>query len=214
MRSDRSSRSTRLLRGALSLLMALAAVTALLWSKSRPFGKSSLPSTPDSAAVPVFAEHVQEEGEVPVTPVSVKAEGASSAPVRRANAYRMLLDGDLVSLEAIETIQGRFKEHRGLAARPGMLRCRLLDAEDAVLAEEYLPAPDYACVVLDPVIADRNGAPKPAALTAAGPVVFQARLPEVAGAEVLEIVRIESVSDNPTEAPTGRLLAQLALPSR
>ena len=192
------------------MLAGLTIGLALLWSHSPETGAPSV--EPASTPAPALAEPGGKPGKaVPV--VSVAAD-VSSATDRRANAYRLVLDGGRVSLEAVESIHGRFRQRRSQTALPGMIRCRLLDADGAVLAEELLPAPDFACLVLDPMVPDSAGAPKPAAMTATGPVVFQTRLPEVAGATVLEIVRIESVSTNSAESATGRLLAQIALPAR
>ena len=89
-----------------------------------------------------------------------------------------------------------------------MLRCRLLDAEQRVLAEEFLPQPDFQCVVLDPV--QTSGKATPAQLTDSGPVVVQTRLPSKAGAAILEIGRL----DTPSSEPSVRILAQFALPTQ
>lgn len=128
-------------------------------------------------------------------------------------AYRLVLSSGRLELETAEDIRGDFHPRRGRTAwRPGMLCCRLLDAQQHVLAEETLPAPDYVCVVLDPNTPGQNGKPQPAALSPTGPVVFQVRMPKLESATQMKVYRI--VGTQPPrlrEEPPGQLLATIPL---
>ena len=121
-----------------------------------------------------------------------------------------MLVGDTLALEATEDLRGEFRRRRGPAAwAPGMLCCRLLDAEQRVLAEETLSPPDRTCVVLDPHIA---GPPQPTVLTADGPVVFQVRLPKLAAATELKVYRLAGADRAALGAePVGTLLGSFPL---
>ncbi|MCX6872898.1 MAG: hypothetical protein NTW21_03690 [Verrucomicrobia bacterium] len=151
--------------------------------------------------------------EVDLAAVRVDA-GAIPASPGRQTAFRLLLDGDSVQLMAVEELQGDFHRRRGrLAWLPGMLYCRLLDAEQRVLAEDTLAAPDRACVVLDPQAAGADGRPVVTMFSPSGPVVFQVRLPHLEAATELRVSRL--TGPRPAGAlaePVGKLLASIALP--
>lgn len=109
--------------------------------------------------------------------------------------------GALTYLEA-QDIEGDFaKPRRKPEEWSGMLRCRLMSDSNTVLAEELLLAPDHLCAVIDP----RSGTEKPVPYTAAGPVVFQVRLPRVKGAVRLDISRIIQPADSTQPSLEGQL---------
>lgn len=127
-----------------------------------------------------------------------------------ARAYRLVLDGGICELEAVEDLSGDFRQPRSMLASEGMFHCRLLDADGGVLAETTMHPPDRRCVVLVPDFENPGAAPLPVSLTAERPVVFQVRLPAVDGASKLEIVRLAK-SGLPADGtrPDGELVAQL-----
>ena len=131
----------------------------------------------------------------------------------KRTAFRLVLDGDKVDLVGQADLQGDFHRRRGrMAWFPGMLYCRLLDAQQRVLAEETLAAPEPACVLLNPPRAAGEGKPTASVLAAAAPVVFQVRLPKVAGATQLQVYRL--TGPRPADAAAGtaaRLLGTLVL---
>jgi hypothetical protein len=147
---------------------------------------------------------------VPIPP-SLPVVAAQPAPGQRA--YRLVLAGETLALEAAEDLRGEFRRRRGPAAwAPGMLCCRLLDAEQRVLAQETLPPPDRTCVVLDPHVAGPAGPPQPTVLTADGPVMFQVRLPKLAAATELKVYRLASADRAALGAePVGTLLGSFPL---
>ncbi|GEP44193.1 hypothetical protein BGE01nite_34840 [Brevifollis gellanilyticus] len=140
---------------------------------------------------------------VPASPGPKITAGEVKAGPRFKRAYMLSIDKGAVSFLESQDIEGDFATDREqLDGSPGMLRCRLVSATDAVLAEEVLPAPDYVCTVLD-----HNS--KPLTLNPQRPVVFQVRLPRVKGASRLNIYRIIQ----PGEQPLEGLLASIPLPS-
>ena len=138
---------------------------------------------------------------------------AESQPGKRT-AFRLALAGDVVKLIGTDELQGDFHRRRGrLAWWPGMLYFRLLDAQQRVLAEETLAAPERTCVVLRSGSPEVDGdAPPAARVSTSVPVVIQVRMPSVAGATQLQVYRLtgERPADSQAEAPT-KLLATLAL---
>lgn len=128
-------------------------------------------------------------------------------------AFRFVLNGDKVDLEAVEDTQGDFHRRRGpMAWQPGMFYCRLLDAAQRVLAEDTLPAPDQTCVVLDPNTPDADGKPRASILSPGGPVVFQVRLPKIESATQMKIYRLAGTRPAAAdEEPLGQLLATIPL---
>ena len=134
-------------------------------------------------------------------------------PARVQQAYRFVLSGDQVALEAAEEVRGDFHQRRGgMDWMPGMFYFRLLDSASRVLAEQTIPAPDHQCIVLDPHVVDENGKPKPAAFTPQGPVVFQVRMPKVQGAARMRVYRLSGTRRVlMSEEPPGQLLASIPL---
>ncbi len=124
---------------------------------------------------------------------------------RFKRAYMLSLDKGALSFVEQQDIEGDFAPKRRKPEEwSGMLRCRLMSENNAVLAEELLPAPDYVCAVLDP----NSGNSKPVKFTGEGPVVFQVRLPRVKGAIRLDIYRIIQ----PGEPALEGLLGSIPLP--
>lgn len=124
---------------------------------------------------------------------------------RFKRAYMLSLDKGALTFIEQQDIEGDFAPKRRKPEEwSGMLRCRLMAENNAVLAEELLPAPDYVCAVLDP----NSGTSKPVKYTGEGPVVFQVRLPRVKGAIRLDIYRIIQ----PGEAALEGLLGSIPLP--
>ncbi|MEQ1750237.1 MAG: hypothetical protein ABL974_12485 [Prosthecobacter sp.] len=124
---------------------------------------------------------------------------------RFKRAYMLSLDKGALTFIEQQDIEGDFAPKRRKPEEwSGMLRCRLMSENNAVLAEELLPAPDYVCAVLDP----NSGTSKPVKYTGEGPVVFQVRLPRVKGAIRLDIYRIIQ----PGEPALEGLLGSISLP--
>ncbi len=119
---------------------------------------------------------------------------ATTAVPGRQRAFRMVLNGEALELEATTELRGEFRPaRRGAIWAPGRLCCRLLDASQRVVAEDTVPAPDFACTVLDGGAEVTGSAPQPVRFTADGSVVFQVRLPEVPAARELRVYRLTSV---------------------
>ena len=162
--------------------------------------------------------HVEPSGIVSVPP---PPETVSPEETPRANppdpspptrtAYRVQVQDDRCELLAAEPIQGDFRRRAISRRQPGMLRCRLVDAEQRVLAEEFLPQPDFQCVVLDPVAPSSTSNASPARLTGSGPVVVQTRLAASAPATTLEIGRIDPSPDEAPDSVVVRILARFRL---
>lgn len=143
-----------------------------------------------------------------------KLPDAVDAPAPdRLHAFRFVLTGDKLALDAVERIQGDFRKRRGeMAWEQGMFYCRLLDAENRVLAEETLMAPDYVCMVLDPRTPGADGMPSPVRLSPTGPVVFQVRMAGGESASEMKIYRIQTPRPaNPGDEPASGLLATISL---
>ena len=139
---------------------------------------------------------------------------AADAPAPdKQHAFRFVLTDGKLALEAVESIQGDFRKRRGeMAWEQGMFYCRLLDAENRVLAEETLMAPDYVCMVLDPHTPGADGMPSPVRLSPTGPVVFQVRMAGGESASEMKIYRIQTPRPaNPGDEPASGLLATISL---
>jgi hypothetical protein len=154
--------------------------------------------------VPMAATQTTVNASPPATPPPAEAGDDKTGP-RFKRAYMLSLDKGALTFLEQQDIEGDFAPKRRKPEEwSGMLRCRLLSETNAVLAEELLPAPDHLCAVLDP----KSGSDKPVQFTAAGPVVFQVRLPRVKGATRLDIIRIIQ----PGEPPLEGLLGSIPLP--
>jgi len=130
------------------------------------------------------------------------AAGDDKTGPRFKRAYMLSLDKGALTFLEQQDIEGDFAPKRRKPEEwSGMLRCRLLSETNAVLAEEVLPAPDHLCAVIDP----KSGSDKPVQFTAAGPVVFQVRLPRVKGAVRLDISRIIQPADATQPGLEGQL---------
>ncbi len=155
----------------------------------------------------------------PPPPLSVPIPPGGEAPSHppapmEQRAFRFVMNGGQLALEAMEEIRGDFhRRRREPAGQPGMLCYRLLDAGQRVLAEEIAAAPDYVCIVLDPNTPDEEGQPLPVRLTPPGPVTFQVRMQKVQSATQMKIYRLtEPRSTTLNAEPPGRLLATIPLP--
>ncbi len=169
-------------------------------------GDTSTKSLPAAPIAPTVAATAAAQ-------VSPSSPVLAATPASGQRAYRLILDGDSLVLEAAEDLRGEFRRRRGPAAwSPGMLCCRLLDADQRVLAQETVPPPDRTCVVLDPHVTGPAGQPQPAVLTADGPVVFQVRLPQLATATELKVYRLAGTDPAAfDQEPAGTLLATFPL---
>ena len=152
------------------------------------------------------------------TAVDKRVGGAEDSVVEpqpgKRTAFRLELAGEVVKLIGTDELQGDFHRLRGrLAWWPGMVYFRLLDAQQRVLAEETLAAPERTCVVLRSGSPEVDGdAPPSAMMPSSTPVVIQVRMPSVVGATQLQVYRLtgERPADSQAEAPT-KLLATLPL---
>lgn len=157
---------------------------------------------------------------VPPAPIPAKvadipairpAGSPRSEPAMRQHVFRFQLEGNRCTLEALEEVSGSFGRERAARWEPGMLCCRLRAEDGRILGERTLPAPDQMCVVLDPN--DPSGTPTATRLTSDGPVVFQVRFADIAGAVRVEVARVESsIRQADPAAPVGPLLASIQIP--
>lgn len=174
--------------GPVLLLILLAGVLA--WWLLAGKGDSEVIEGSDKAALPELRGPAQPATalEQPQKPKPALAAALNDkAGDRFKRAYMLSLDQGALALMEVQDVEGDFAPRRRRAEEwSGMLRCRLMSAAGAVLAEELLPAPDHLCAVLDP----KSGTSKPVSYTVAGPVVFQVRLPRVKEAVTLDISRI------------------------
>jgi len=199
------------------VLVAALLMGGLWWGRMRSTTTESLPLEDALGAAAALQVHQSGAAES-LSPRTAEA-AASPAPAiaaaasGRQRAFRMVLNGDAVELEAATELRGDFRPaRRGAIWAPGRLCCRLLDAEQRVLAEDTVPAPDFTCTVLDGGDEATGGAPRLVRFTADGPVVFQVRLPEIPAARELRVYRLTGFVPPPAGAePAGRLLASLAL---
>jgi len=130
-----------------------------------------------------------------------------------ARAYRLILNGETCRLDGIDETRGDFKQVRALLWEPVMICCRLLDASGRQLAVETMPAPDRVCVVLDPRTLDENGNHTPVKFNPGGETMFQTRLPKIAGAYKLQIIRLSGGEPtSPEQAAAGQIIATIYLP--
>lgn len=173
------------------LFLLLAATGVILWltkpSAGEAFQESALQvkQAPDEPkqSVPDMTEPKGERQSV-----SSQTSVYTADPARYKRTYMLSLEGNRLSLESVQDIEGDFAARRRQPQEwSGMLRCRLTDANGQTLAEEILAAPDQLCTVLD----SHDGVPKPVKLAIPGPVIFQVRLPRVADAHHLDVYRIQ-----------------------
>ena len=191
----------------LLVVVSLLVLTAGLARRSRT---ASSPSPAPDPAEPSGTVSLPRAPE-PVRPEeSPRANPPDPSPSTRT-VYRFQIEDDRCELLAAEPIQGDFRRRTVSRRQPGMLRCRLVDAEQRVLAEEFLPQPDFHCVVLDPVAPSSTSNASPARLTGSGPVVVQTRLAASAPATTLEIGRIDPSPDEAPDSVVVRTLARFPL---
>jgi len=172
------------------LFLLLVATVVFLWQTDAPIKESS--------SKVAFPEHSPHDPKRSVVGVNSQAEKSRSQtartptftadPAHYKRAYMLSLDGNRLSMESVQDIEGDFAARRRQPEEwSGMLRCRLMDADGQTLAEEIIAAPDQLCTVLD----SHDGPPKPVKLAIPGPVIFQVRMPRVADAHQLEVFRIQ-----------------------
>lgn len=178
------------------LLLLLAVAGGVVW-------KSADKPAADSVATPAASlEKKSADAVEPGKPEAAKPApaGPDPDPGRYRRAYLLSLDAGKLSLQNEQDIEGDFAQRRGRQEEwSGMLRCRLLDAEGKMLAEELVPAPDHLCTVLDA----RDGQAKPVSYTVAGPVMFQLRMPRLNKAARLEVTRITGGGTLSRDQPVG-----------
>jgi hypothetical protein len=204
-------------RPVLVLILCLLAGLLAWWELRHVDGAEELSAADKSApALPANSETIEKApGKVlpmestqtaantppPAIPPPAAAGDDKTGP-RFKRAYMLSLDKGALTFMEAQDIEGDFAPKRRKPEEwSGMLRCRLLSETNAVLAEELLPAPDHLCAVIDP----KSGSDKPVQYTAAGPVVFQVRLPRVKGATRLDIIRIIQPGDPPLEGLLGSI---------
>ena len=159
------------------------------------------PATPPPAREPLITAAAPASPPAPPSAPRPRLDDSKSGP-RFKRAYLLSLDQGRLTLVDQQDIEGDFAPKRRKPEEwSGMLRCRLMSADNQILAEELLPAPDHLCAVLDP----QTGASKPVNYTVAGPVVFQVRMPRAKGAVRLDISRIIQPGEKPLEGSLGSI---------
>ncbi len=158
-------------------------------------------TSPTSPQEPLISTAAPASPPAPPSGDRPRLDDSKSGP-RFKRAYMLSLDQGRLTLVDQQDIEGDFAPKRRKPEEwSGMLRCRLMSADNQILAEELLPAPDHLCAVLDP----QTGGSKPVNYTVAGPVVFQVRMPRVKGAARLDISRIIQPGDTPLEGRLGSI---------
>lgn len=195
------------------LLVAVLLVGVAVWERRRlpePTLPTAGPGVARNESVSPDQRPPEPRSAAVVSATNVPAVAAVGTASGRQRAFRFVLSGDELQLEASAELQGDFRPaRRGAIWAPGRICCRLLDAEQRVLAEDTVPAPDFTCTVLD----GSAGSPvEPVRFTADGPVTFQLRLPDVPAARELRVYRLTGFQAPSADAePAGRLLASLTL---
>lgn len=158
-------------------------------------------ATAPSSREPLITAAATASPPAPPSEPRPRLDDSKSGP-RFKRAYLLSLDQGRLTLVDQQDIEGDFAPKRRKPEEwSGMLRCRLMSADNQILAEELLPAPDHLCAVLDP----QTGDSKPVNYTAVGPVVFQVRMPRVKGAVRLDISRIIQPGEKPLEGSLGSI---------
>ena len=137
-----------------------------------------------------------------LTEVPPPLAGSTGEDLPRARVYRLLADGEQFSLQAVDEVQGDFRQPRAQPSGSGVLSCRLVSDKSGLLASTLVAAPVNFCNVLDPVTGGAVTYVRPA------PQVMQIRLPRVEGADRLEIHADASATE---PASPSRLLASIPL---
>lgn len=117
----------------------------------------------------------------------------AAVELSRQTVFRLILDDGRCRLETIEKVNGDFRKRRvRRQLHPGMLSCRLISTNGAILNEQFIHAPDHVCAVLN---TNRIGKePEVLLLAGLGPQLFQVRFPESPSADQLEIHRVTATS--------------------
>ncbi len=181
-------------------LIALLMLLILWWQAGHdPEIASSSPTVPP-AGPPVSL--LPAASPASLTEASPPPGGSTGEVLPRARVYRLLADGGQFSLQAVDEVQGDFRQPRAQPSGSGVLSCRLVSGKSGLLASTLVAAPVNFCNVLDPVTGGAVTYVRPA------PQVMQIRLPVVEGADRLEIHGDVSATE-----PDGfsRLLASIPL---
>lgn len=181
-------------------LIALLMLLILWWQAGQNPEKTA--STPHAAPAGPLVSLPPTESPPDLTVVSPPPAGSAGESLPWARVYRLLADGERFSLEAVDEVQGDFRQPRAQPSGSGVLSCRLVSDTSGLLASTLVAAPVTQCNVLDPVTGGAVTYVRPA------PSVMQIRLPRVEGADRLEIH-----ADASTTEPAGpsRLLASIPL---
>lgn len=192
-------------RPALVLILCLLAGLLAWWQLRHRDEAAAKSSSPKPAEVTSAVPKVEVTQPAPDSSVQSTNQGLDDEKTgpRYKRAYMLSLDKGALTFLQAQDIEGDFaKPRRKPEEWSGMLRCRLMSEQGAVLAEELLPAPDQVCAVLDPI----SGTDKPVQFTVpSGPVFFQVRLPRVKDAVRLDISRIIQPADSTQPGLEGQL---------
>lgn len=186
------------------LFLLLVGTMGLLWQTEEPVDEN-LPKVAFPKHSPSDPQRLVREGNVQgekSQTQTTRGPTFTADPAHYKRAYMLSLDGNRLSMESVQDIEGDFAARRRQPEEwSGMLRCRLTDADGQTLAEEIIAAPDQLCTVLD----SHDGPPKPVKLAIPGPVIFQVRLPRVADAHQLEVFRIRGSGNLTHDQRLGNL---------
>lgn len=178
-------------------LIALLMLLILWWQAGHdPEKTASAPTVAPLVSLP------QAESPPSLPEVRPPPAGSTGEALPRARVYRLLADGEQFSLQAVDEVQGDFRQPRAQPSGSGVLSCRLVSDKSGLLASTLVAAPVTQCNVLDPVTGGPVTYVRPA------PSVMQIRLPMVEGADRLEI-HTDASSSEP--ASPSRLLASIPL---
>ncbi len=181
-------------------LIALLMLLILWWQAGQDPEKAA--SAPKAPPVGPLVSLLPAESAPSLTEVPPPPAGTTGEDLPRARVYRLLADGEQFSLQAVDEVQGDFRQPRAQPSGSEVLSCRLVSDKSGVLASTLVAAPVNFCNVLDPVTGGAVTYVRPA------PQVMQIRLPRVEGADRLEIHADASASE---PASPSRLLASIPL---
>ena len=121
------------------------------------------------------------------------------------NIFRMTLDGGECRLNAVEKVSGDFSSRRKEPdLHSGMLLCKLVSKNGALLAEKAVHVPDHFCRVVDP--RSTRDEPEVVLFSGLGPQVFQVRFPAHLSGRKLDVYRVTKTR------PTAELALLLTIP--
>ncbi|MES2468382.1 MAG: hypothetical protein V4675_13835 [Verrucomicrobiota bacterium] len=185
------------------VLIALLTLLILWWQAGHDPEKNA--SVSHAAPARPLVSQPTAESPPSLTEVAPPPAGITGEDLPRARVYRLLADGEQFSLQAVDEVQGDFRQPRAQPAGSGVLSCRLVSDKSGLLASTLVAAPVIHCNVLDPVTGGAVTYVRPA------PQVMQIRLPRVEGADRLEIHADASTTE---PASPSRLLASIPLDAK